>query len=74
MLMKTNNSGQTISIAHQNTASWHYDRAFEAYDVYTHCLDDRGLHHPDFVNIVKRSQSEYHRHIRIGDSLMRLRS
>lgn len=72
MLRRTNEQKQTISIVHQNTAAWHYHQAMEAWDTYNHCLDDRGLYHPDFVSVVKQSLSEFHYHTRQGDKLMRL--
>lgn len=72
MLMKA--SRQTVSIVHQNAAQYHYDLAMQAWDTYIHCLDDRGLIHPDFVRTVKKSLSEYWRHSRIADGLMRLNS
>lgn len=73
MLKRTTEQKQTISIAHQGAAAWHYQLAGEAYDEYTHCLDDRGLYHPDFAAIVRRTLSEFHRHTSIADKLMRIR-
>jgi len=52
-------------------AQWHYDRACEAYDVYQHCLDDRGLLHPDFITPMRQAMQEFRRHVQIGDNLMR---
>ena len=72
MLMRTNEQKQTVSRVHQNTAAWHYNLAMEAWDEYNHCLDDRGLYHPDFANVVKRSLSDYRRHSRVADKLMRI--
>ena|SRR5664279_1045268 len=66
-------SKQTISRVHQNVANYHGALAVEAWDVYTHCLDDRGLLHPDFVPTMKKSLYEYWRHASVADALMRLR-
>jgi hypothetical protein len=52
-------------------AQWHYDRACEAWDTYQHCLDDQGLFHPDFIPAVKSALNDFHRHIAIGDKLLR---
>lgn len=85
MLLKTSQQKQTVSIVHQNTAQWHYAKAQEAYDEYTHCLtegafyDDEkkhrvknGLYHPDFIPVVRKSLSDFRRHTAIADRLMRL--
>lgn len=66
-------ASRTISRVHQNVAQHHYALAMEAWDTYTHCLDDRGLFHPDFVATVKKSLAMYWRHTRIADGLMRLK-
>lgn len=73
MLMKTSEQKKTVSIAHQGAAAWHYGLAMEAWDEYNHCLDDRGLYHPDFVNIVRNTLNAHHRHCSIADRLMRIR-
>ena len=86
MLLKTTEQKQTVSRVHQNTAAWHYDRAQEAWDEYTHCLSEGafydtekkfpvkdGLIHPDFLPVVKKSLSDFYRHTDIADRLMRIR-
>lgn len=72
MLVKTSEQKQTISIVHQNVAAWHYHQAMEAWDTYNHCLDDKGLYHPDFIPVVRESLSDHRRHTRVADKLMRL--
>lgn len=71
MLKKTPTAGQTVSIVHQNVAQYHYNLAFQAWDVACHCLNDKGLCHPDFVKTHKSSLSEFRKHVAIGDTLMR---
>jgi hypothetical protein len=82
--MRSSEQRQTVSRVHQNTAAWHYARAMEAWDEYNHCLADGatfpdgtkipdGLYHPDFVNVVKKSLSDFRRHCSIADRLMRIR-
>ena len=84
MLLKTSEQKQTVSRVHQNVAQWHYDRAQEAYDEYTHCLTDGathpdgtkikdGLYHPDFAYVVRKSLSDFRRHTDIADRLMRIK-
>jgi len=59
-----------VSHGVNGAAQHHYGLAMESYDEYTHCLDDRGLFHPDFTEVVKSSLNTFHRHISIADKLL----